>query len=404
MQVFKGALRVFFRHPIYLVIYVLWLGSVGLFMGMSLTAPSQGNFSEERPNVAVIDRDGSALSQGITDFLGQRSHLVAIADDERALQDATAQNQAAYIIIIPAGFEAGFMEAAETGADAPILDTVVSYESYAGTMMDNLVDEYLNTARLYIVSGSSFDQTEIAQHAADNLAQSADVSVWHGEEAASVSYAYSVYMDFSVYTAMLAIIICVAVVMSSFNRDEVKRRDFASATSSLSMNLQLGLACLVIALLVWTWVSALGLVAFGGGLAGVGVAAIAEGLASLLVFCLVALAFGFLLGQLTGSQLVMNAAGNILGLIMSFLGGTWISLDLVGEPVATIAKFTPTYYYGDALTQAYGTSALAGSSAAFASDLGIMALYAVAVFAVGLAIGRQKRGSGNSVRAGAAAS
>ena len=397
MQVFKSALRVFFRHPVYLVIYVLWLGCMGLFMGMSFASTGQGAFSEERPTVAVIDRDGSALSQGVADFLENHSQMVVIDDSERAMQDATAQDQAAYIVIIPQGFGRAFEDAVESGGDAPTLDTVVSYESYAGPMMDNLVNEYLATVRTYVVSGVGGDQARIAARASADLENAADAALWQADGSTSVAYQYSTYMNFSVYPAMLAIIICVAVVMSAFSRGEVRRRDSAAGTSSLSMNLQIGLACAAIALIVWMWISALGLAVFGGSLAGASSTSIASGLASLFVFCLVALALGFLIGQLTSSELVMNAAGNIVGLILSFLGGTWISLDLVGEPVATVAKLTPTYYYGDALAQAYGNGGIAGSTTSFASDLAIMALFAAAIFAVALAVGRQKtRGIGNS--------
>jgi len=396
MQVFKTALRVFFRHPIYLVIYVLWLGCMGLFTGMSLASAGQGTFAEERPTVAVIDRDGSALSQGIADFLGDHSQLVSVADSERALQDATAQNQAAYIVIIPQGFGEGFANATG-GSGTPMLDTVVSYESYAGPMMDNLVNEYLATVRTYLVAGVGGNQADIAQRAAAALADSAEVTVQQADESATVSHQYSTYMNFSVYPAMLAIIICVAVVMSAFGREEVRRRDFASAASSLSMNLQIALACAVIAVIVWAWISALGLIAFGSSLGGVSPRIIVAGIASLFVFCLVALALGFLIGQLTGSELVMNAAGNIVGLILSFLGGTWISLDLVGEPMATIAKLTPTYYYSNALSQAYGAYDATGAGITYASDLGIITLFAIAIFAVALAIGRQK--SRGAVRA-----
>lgn len=321
MQVCKTALKVFFRHPIYLVIYVLWLGCMGLFMGMSLAYSGQGTFTEERPNVAVIDRDGSALSQGVADFIGEHSQLVTVADNERSLQDATAQNQAAYIVIIPQGFGDDFANAVGSATDTPVLDTVVSYESYAGPMMDNLVNEYLATVRTYLVAGAGASQADIAQRAAADLADSVGVTVQQTSASAMVSHQYSTYMNFSVYPAMLAIIICVAVVMGVFGRDEVRRRDFASAASSLSMNLQIALACAVIAVIVWIWISALGLIAFGGSLEGVAPGVIVAGIADLFAFCLVALALGFLIGQLTGSELVMNAAGNILGLILSFLGG-----------------------------------------------------------------------------------
>ena len=87
----------------------------------------------------------------------------------------------------------------------------------------------------------------------------------------------------------------------------------------------------------------------------------------------------------------MNAASNITGLIISFLGGVWVSLDLVGEPIATIAKFTPTYYYNEALHAAFDAAGGGFTPQVFA-NLGIVCLFALAVFAAGMAISRWKVG------------
>ena len=390
MRVFNTAMRVFFRHPLYLVIYIIWLGFMGVFVGMSLASTTQSVFSTQHPDVAIIDRDDSAFSEGLSSFLADHSQIVTVADDERSLQDATAQNQAAYIVIIPEGFGDDFMAAAQGAGDFPILETVVSYESFAGPMMDELTNEYLDTASVYVATGTATDQTQVARLAAGDLEGSTAVSIWQKDETRNVSNQYWTYMNFSVYPAMLSIIICVAVVMAAFKREEVRRRDLASSASSLSVNLQLGLACLVITVIAWAWIGSLGLIVFGNTLSGVSVQAVVSGLASLFAFCLFALALGFLLGQLTGSELVMNAAGNITGLILSFLGGTWISLDLAGEPVRTIAHLVPTYYYNSALSSSFDLQTT-GAAGTLLGDIGIMLLFAAATFAIALAIGRTGR-------------
>ena len=66
-------------------------------------------------------------------------------------------------------------------------------------------------------------------------------------------------------------------------------------------------------------------------------------------------------------------------------------LDLVGEPIATIAKFTPTYYYGEAVKGAFDPAYGAFSSYVM-QNISVICLFAVALFAIGLAIGRWKAG------------
>lgn len=389
MQVFKAALKAFFRRPIYLAIYVVWLSCMGIFMGMSVNdVPSEEYL--ERPNVAVVNRDGGELSQGLAAFIESNSVPVELADTERALQDAVMQEQAHYIVIIPEGFSADFAEAAENGTAMPGVQTVVSTQSASVTMMDNLVDEYLNVAKTYSLALADGGQAQVVERTDAAMEHAVDVRVVQVAEAAPVSNGFLLYLQFASYTILLSIAVCSAVVMSRFGREETRRRIGSSPLPQTSVNLQIAAACFVIMLVCWAFVSGLGLVVFGSKLVGVGADVIAAGIVSLFCYSLFGLAFGFLIGQITNNELVMNATSNIVGLIISFLGGVWVSLDLVGEPVATIAKFTPTYYYNEALHAAFGS--IGGFTTEMFANLGIVCLFALAVFAVGMAISRLKVG------------
>ena len=394
MQVFKAALKTFFRHPIYLVIYVAWLSCMGLFMGMSVNEAPSDDFIV-RPNVAVIDRDGGELSQGLAAFVRDHSVEVEVADTERALQDAVMQEHAQYIVIIPEGFSADFARRAADGGEMPGLQTVVSTQTAEVTMMDNLVDEYLNVARTYTLAldvdgqGSTAGQDQVVARTSAAMEHAVDVSVVQVADTPPVSGGFQLYLQFTSYTILLSIAVCVAVVMSRFGREEIRRRTGSSPVPQLSANLQIAAACLVIMLVCWAFVSGLGLAVFGSRLAGVGPDVIAAGIVSLFCYALFALAFGFLIGQLTSNELVMNAVTNIFGLVVSFLGGVWISLDLVGEPIATIAKFTPVYYYNEAIHAAFDPAGGGFTPDVFA-NLGVVFLFALAFFAIGLALSRLK--------------
>lgn len=390
MQVFKAALKTFFRHPIYLLVYIVWLSCMGLFMGMSVNDVQDEEYIQ-RPNVAVIDRDGGQLATGLEAFVLGNSVPVQVDDTERALQDAVMQERAHYIVIIPEGFSRDFANAAADGTAMPELQTVVSTQSAEVTMMDNLVDEYLNVAKTYTLALPDAEQSRVVARTDAAMAHSMDVSVVQIAEAPSVSNGFLLYLQFASYTILLSIAVCSAVVMSRFGREETRRRIGSSPIPQVSVNLQIAAACFVIMLVCWVFVAGLGLAVFGGKLVGIRPDAIAGGVVSLFCYALFGLAFGFLVGQVSSNELVMNAASNITGLIISFLGGVWVSLDLVGEPIATIAKFTPTYYYNEALHAAFNPAG-GGFTPDLFANLGIVCLFALVVFAVGMAISRLKVG------------
>jgi ABC-2 type transport system permease protein len=61
---------------------------------------------------------------------------------------------------------------------------------------------------------------------------------------------------------------------------------------------------------------------------------------------LVFAAFGLFMGYLLPSENVMQILGPVLA-ILSFAGGLFVPLDVLGQPFATIAKFTPVYGVGE---------------------------------------------------------
>ena len=91
-----------------------------------------------------------------------------------------------------------------------------------------------------------------------------------------------------------------------------------------------------------------------------------------------------------GREASNEYVGNLLGMLMTFLGGAWMPLSLMGSAVQTVAHFVPTFWVNDAISKALAadlTSAVLGD---IACDLGVTALFAVAIAAAGLALARTK--------------
>ena len=139
MQVFKTAIKTVLRHPMYLIVYAGFLSMMGVFIASGLTfgGTNDSEFSPYETKFAVIDRDGSALSDGLAAYLREQGIEVPIEDSQMALQDAVAKGQSSYILIVPEGFGDAFVEAARTGDELPTLETVYSFYSTEGSLMCN---------------------------------------------------------------------------------------------------------------------------------------------------------------------------------------------------------------------------------------------------------------------------
>ncbi len=54
--------------------------------------------------MAVIDRDGSSLSKGLSEYLGNYQDLVDIEDDPAVIQEELFYRNVYYVVIIPENF------------------------------------------------------------------------------------------------------------------------------------------------------------------------------------------------------------------------------------------------------------------------------------------------------------
>ena len=97
----------------------------------------------------------------------------------------------------------------------------------------------------------------------------------------------------------------------------------------------------------------------------------------------------YTLAQCGFREEALNAIANLGGMVMSFLGEAWVPLSLMGANVQAVAHFTPTFWMYDAVTCALGAQEVNASVlATVAIDLGIIALFAVAIVSAGLVAAR----------------
>ena len=108
-------------------------------------------------------------------------------------------------------------------------------------------------------------------------------------------------------------------------------------------------------------------------------------------FATVPLSIGFLLGQLGVSEFASNAIGNIAGMVVSFLGGVWISFDAAGSGRADRSDAFLACLSGtpSALQKAVELEAPTPEALGpILGDMGVLLLFTAAIFAIALVIGR----------------
>ncbi|PLS24162.1 ABC transporter permease [Bifidobacterium imperatoris] len=160
MNTCKATVRVLVAHRTYIIIYLVLMGIMMFTLSWSqITAATRtvaDTYEPEKVNVAVIDRDANrgGIAEELRDYLSDSATLVELDDDAESLQQAVASNWTDLIVIIPRGYAADFLKAAQSGSDMPKVETVTSYTSGAGTIGGMNVNGFLSLTRIALIGGN----------------------------------------------------------------------------------------------------------------------------------------------------------------------------------------------------------------------------------------------------------
>ena len=397
MSTFKTALRMALAHPLYLLIYTVFISLMGVFIAASVSWNSS-QLTEYKPydaNVIVVDRDGSDLSRALTKHLGSRFDLVTgVGDDTYDLADAlsksnSAKGSADCVFFIPEGFEDDLVAAARAGESLPKLDVTYGAGTMAAALSSAEASRWISLAGAAAAlepTASNGDVAKAAEHAA---AKRAEVQIERVKVDSAAAATLESYFNFGAYAIISSVIVSVGLVFSGMNEPERVRRMDAGPISERQRSLAV-FAAAVLTVCIWFVSSMMGVVGFAGAVAEVGVGRVCLALAATFALACTPLAVGFTLSSLGAREELLNGVGNLLGMLMTFLGGAWMPLSLMGSAVQTVTHFVPTYWVNDAISKALASDLTSTVLGDIACDLGVTALFAVAIAAAGLALARTK--------------
>ncbi|MGI6231140.1 MAG: ABC transporter permease [Tractidigestivibacter sp.] len=388
MSTFKAALRVAAHHPIYICVYLVGLSLMGLFVILSafgnVALTTHDSFDAR---VAVVDQDNSELSHAIYDKIGEDGTIVEVGDSDFALQDALATSQVNCIVVIPEGFGDDFAQAAKDGGELPALQIASGTRQDATALVSTELSAWLRLIGADMALQPEASVSDIVDNVASAADESVETRVVANTQTTTGASAFGSYLTFSSYALCSSVVVCAGVVFSTLADSDLRRRMLASPITPRETNASTLGAGIVMAVVAWAVTCGVGILGLMGYLTDVTAGQVALAVLAMLAYAMVPLAVAFLLSQFSASEDLINAIGNILGMVMSFLGGAWISLDLMSDGMRTAAMFSPSYWLKRAVDSALTTP----NAQRIAADVGIILLFAAAIALVGIAVGRARR-------------
>lgn len=386
MQVYKAYFKIIKKNigqlSIYLIIFLLF----AIIFGKVSTSPKDTDFESTKVNISIINKDeNSKLISGLRDYLKENANIVDVGTSKEDLQDALFFREAEYIITIPKGFT---KEILKGNKDINIEKTVIP-NSTSEIYMDNLINRYLNTVKMYTSTIDNISQAKLVSNVNKDLSHTTDVKIKTYDNDYSNNASCANYYNFFAYSMFAILILGISLVMISFNNKDLKRRNLASSLSMKNMNIQMVFANITYALVVWFVMIIASFIMFKNYMFTI------NGLLSLLnsfVFTLAALIISILISNLVTSRNALSAVVNVIALGSCFISGVFVPQQYLGDTVLSIAKFNPTYWYVKAnddiaILVNYSNENMRPIFMSMIIVLG----FALAVYAVTLVVIKQKR-------------
>lgn len=329
MTLFKTFWKVINKYKMTIVIYTIMLI---IFGGFNMTANNTStDFTDSKPNIVIVNKDNSKISQNIVSYLDKVSLIKDIKEDK--IDDAIFYRDINYVIYI----DEGYGESLYTD-DSMNLRTK-STGDYKATLAESILTSYLKIQSIYI--DECENEQELIDYINKSLNNKVEINLKSKVDVGKLTRVSS-YYSFASYSIMAVIIFIICLVMSSFNERNVKRRMMVSSKSISKYNFELLISSSLYAFIVFVLYTVLSFILLGS------VMFTTRGLiyiANSFVFTFVTLTLALLISTVITNKDAISGIVNVLSLGSAFLCGAFVPTDFLPSSVLSFAHILPTYYY-----------------------------------------------------------
>lgn len=359
-----------------------------VFFGMIILITSNNkstgdvDFTSTKVDMAVKDLDNSEISRGLIEYLDKTQTLVDVEDNEEAVQDAMYFREIVYYLVIPEGFGYSMLNGGEVSLSSTKLP-----DSTSGIFVDMAVEEFLNTYKAYLASG--LNASDALDATMKNLEITTPVEMLVDDGRVSDTMEFTYYYRYMSYALIAIMSTILGNIMVSFNKKEVFTRTKCSSMTLRSRNFQMAFCSVILAFVILAMLIVVSMFMFGDEIKNSGM--LSRLIINSSAYTLVTVAISYMVGCLCTSANQISGISVTLSLALSFLSGTFVSLEYLSSAVLKAAKFIPTYWY-IVNCQLIGTTTHMGTelNRTFLTNVGIQILFAATIFAVALVYSRRK--------------
>ena len=334
MIVFNAFFKVVKKYIGVIILYTVMLISFGSIN--YATNNEDMTFSNRLPDILIINNDEEVgLTKNLINYLKENANVLDIENDEEKINDSIFYREVNYVIYIPKNYRIDTLNRIN-----PTLD-IKSANDYDSAYTSMLLTRYLNVQNTYLKYINN--ENELINSINNNLSYKTNIEITSKLDTSKLTKT-SRFFNFASYSIMAVIIYIICLVISSFNKDAVKKRTIISSMNYKKYNKYILLSSFIYSSIIWILYVILSFIIIGSSMFSL------RGLIYILntfIFSFVALTLALLISNLIKSKGAISGIVNVIALGQAFLCGAFIPSEFLGENIIKYSKILPAYWYNN---------------------------------------------------------
>ena len=218
MTVFKTFWKVVKRYRGTIIGFTIMLVIFGTINMSSNDVTS--TFKESKPDIIIVNNDNTTLSNDLVSYFKETANIIDVKNTERAIDDAIFYRDASYVIYIPDGYEESILNGGNGNIE------IKSSGDYTSNLAEMLLTRYIKTIK--VLSKEYSDKTTLLSKVNSALDENSKVELITKINTTELSR-LSRYYNFASYTLIAVILFIICLVLSSFNKENTRKRIIVSS-------------------------------------------------------------------------------------------------------------------------------------------------------------------------------
>ena len=334
MIVFNAFFKVVKKYIGVIILYTVMLIAFGSIN--YATNNEDMTFSNRLPDILIINNDEEVgLTKNLINYLKENANVIDIENDEEKINDAIFYREVNYVIYIPKNYRVDTLNKLN-----PTID-IKNANDYDSAYTSMLLTRYLNVQNTYLKYTNN--ENELINSINNNLSYKTNIEITSKLDTSKLTKT-SRFFNFASYSIMAVIIYIICLVISSFNKDVVKKRTIISSMNYKKYNKYILLSSFIYSSIIWILYVILSFIIIGSSMFSL------RGLIYILntfIFSFVALTLALLISNLIKSKGSISGIVNVIALGQAFLCGAFIPSEFLGENIIKYSKILPAYWYNN---------------------------------------------------------